>query len=232
MIDRVQDGASEMSHTTLRKVWTDLWPNLAGLLGANLLLLAWCIPAVLAWLLGLRALAIILVPLMVGPAVVGLFTYAGNLVLERQASVWQDSLRGFRSGFPTGAIPAVVAMLAVSAHRLALQAVLERDQSPEAVLLWAGQLAILLTLAIVSVHFYSLVGLYHQGAREALRNALLLAFAHPMPTFGLLGAGVLAFSAARGLHWAPLSIFPALLAVLASNNTVRLVMHHRPAGGN
>jgi uncharacterized membrane protein YesL len=213
--------------TCPRKLWRDLWTNLTGLLGANLIFLGWCAPSALATLLQLQAVALLLLPFTVGPALVGLFTYAGNVTLDRAPSFWRDSLRGFRSGFGAGVILSGVAIIALSAHSLALSFALTAAAPVGSVLLWSGQVAILLMLALTSVHLFSLIGLYRQGVREAFRNAVLLALGHPAPTVGLVGTSVLALLVARALSWGPLVIVPALLAMLAANTTLMLVKRHR-----
>lgn len=232
MIGRLEGEMPPTEDTFLRKVWMDCWPNLTGLLGANLIFLLWCAPSTLAALLQLQGVALALIPVTVGPALFGLFTYVANLVLDRPASFWRDSLRGFRSGFGAGVILSGVTMLALTAHRLALANAVNAGMHLGVVALWAGQLGLLTVLAITGVHVVSLIGLYRQGAREAFRNAVLLALAHPVPTLGMMGAGLLALLLARALRWGPLVIVPALLAVLAVNTTLMLVRHHHPAGRN
>lgn len=229
MIGRMEYETPIAQDTYVRKVWRDLWTNLTGLLGANLIFLGWCAPSALATLLQFQAVAVLLLPFTVGPALVGLFTYVGNVTLDKGPSFWRDSLRGFRSGFGTGIILSGVAIIALTAHNLALSSVVTAGTPVGSVLLWSGQVAILLTLALTSVHLFSLIGLYRQGVREAFRNAVLLAFAHPAPTVGLVGASVLAFLVARALSWGPLVIVPALLAVLAVNTTLALVKRHQLA---
>jgi hypothetical protein len=223
------DGEPHLAeHAFFWKCWGDCWPNLAGLLGANLLFLLWCAPSLLAVLLHLDKVAVALALVTVGPALVGLFGYAANLVLERRASFWRDSLRGFRSGFRTGVLAAVVVLVALTAHRLALTMAIAAGMPAGAVALWAGQLGILLMLTLTGAHTLSLIGLYQQGVLEAFRNALLLTLAHPMPAVGLVGAGVLTLGAARALGGGPLIILPALLAVLTANTTLLLVTQHQP----
>jgi len=228
MSDRAGCEASRAEQTFVRKVWGDSWSNLAGLLGANLLFLLWCAPSTLAALVQLDALALALALVTVGPALLGLFRYAANLALERPASFWRDSLRGFRSGFGAGVLLTGVATLVLSAHQLALGHAVAARMSAGAVALWAAQLGMLAVLALTGLHVVSLIALYRQGTREAFRNALLLALAHPVPTLGMVGAGVLTLLAARALSWGPLIILPGLLAVLAVNTTLLLVRQHPP----
>jgi len=210
----------------VRKVWVDSWSNLAGLLGANLLFLLWCAPSTLAGLLRLDALALALAPVTIGPALLGLFSYAANLAQERPACFWRDSLRGFRSRFDAGVILSAVAILILGAHRLALAQAVSSGMPAGAVALWAAEVAVLAVLALTGVHLVSLIVLYRLGLRTAFRNALLLALAHPAPTLGVVGAGVLTILAARALGWGPLVILPALLAVLVVNTTLFLVRQH------
>jgi hypothetical protein len=228
MSSRTEPGTSHAEQTFVRKVWGDSWPNLAGLLGANLLFLLWCAPSTLAALVQLDALALALALVTIGPALFGLFNYAANLALERPASFWRDSLRGFRSGFGAGVILSGVAILVLTAHRLALGQAVAAGMPVEAVALWAGQVGILAVLALTGVHLVSLIALYRQGTREAFRNAVLLALAHPGPTLGMVGASVLTLLVARALSWGPLVILPALLAVLVVNTTLLLVRQHHP----
>jgi hypothetical protein len=232
MIPRLEGEAPLAEHTFLRKVWGECWHNLAGLLGANLLFLLWCAPATLAALVQLEGLALALTLVTVGPALLGLFTYAANLVLDRPASFWRDSLQGLREGFGAGVLLSGVAMLALGAHQLALTRAVQAGMPAGAVALWAGQVGILAVLALTGVHVVSLIGLYRQGIRGAFRNAILLGLAYPMPTLGVAGAGVLTILGARVLSWGPLVILPALLAVLAVNTTLMLVKRHQPAGKN
>lgn len=210
----------------LGKLWSDCWFNLAGLLGANMLLLLWCTPVILCLLLQFRGLALALFPITIGPAVLGLFGYVANLAMERPASFWRDSLRGFGPGFGAGALVSCVAMLAAITHDRALGAALAAGMPTGPLVVWAAQLALLTVLALAGIHVLSLIGLYRQGVREAFRNALLLALAHPGPTVGLLAAWILAGLAARALSWGPLVILPALVALLAVNTTLMLVRRH------
>ena len=208
------------------KLWGDCWPNLAGLLGANCLFLLWCAPSLVAAFLSLDGLAIALALVTVGPALLGLFTYAANLARERRASAWRDSVGGFRSSFGAGVISAAVAMTALAANRLALTKAVAAGLPAGAVALWAGQLGILVVLTLTGAHTLSLIALYQQRVKEAFRNAALLTIAHPAPTLGLVGAGVLAVLATRALGWGPLVIMPALFAGLAVNTTLMLVRQH------
>jgi uncharacterized membrane protein YesL len=214
------------------KVWGDSWSNLAGLLGANLLFLLWCAPSTLARLIQLDALALALAVVTVGPALLGLFRYAANLALDRPACFWRDSWLGFRSGFGAGVILSGVAILVLTAHRLALALAVASGMTGGAVTLWAAQVAVLALLALTGAHLVSLIALYHQGTREAFRNALLLALAHPAPTLGVVAAAILTLLVSRALGWGPLVILPALLAVLAVNTTLLLVHQHPPGGGS
>jgi uncharacterized membrane protein YesL len=231
MSGRAGREASHADQIFVRKVWGDSWSNLAGLLGANLLFLLWCAPSTLARLIQLDALAQALALVTVGPALLGLFRYAANLALERPACFWRDSWRGFRSGFGAGVILSGVATLVLSAHRLALAHAVASGMPPGALVLWAAQVAVLAVLALTGVHLVSLIALYRQGTREAFRNALLLAMAHPAPTLGMVGAGILTLLVSRALGWGPLVILPALLAVLAVNTTLLLVRRHPAAEG-
>lgn len=212
------------------KLWGDCWPNLAGLLGANCLFLLWCAPSLVATFLSLDRVAVALALVTVGPALLGLFTYAANLACGRRASAWRDSLWGFRSSFGVGVISGAGAMVALAANRLALARAMADGLPAGAVALWAGQLTILIVLTLTGAHTLSLIALYQQRVKEAFRNAALLTIAHPAPTLGLLGAGVLAVLVTRALEWGPLVIMPALLAVLAVNTTLMLVRQHHHAG--
>jgi len=213
----------------LRKVWTDCWTNLTGLLGSNLLCLLWCLPSGGAALLSLPRIATGLAIVTVGPAVLGLLTYAAHVAREEPASVWRDSLWGFRSGYRTGVIAGAVAATALTAHRLALTQAMAAKMAVGAVAVWAAQVALLFVLVLVGVHALSFVSLYQQGIKEAFRNALVLTIAHPVPTLGLAAAGVLAVLITRALLGAPLIIVPALLAVLATNTTLALAQRHAVA---
>ncbi len=228
MIGRLEGEVSLAEPTFLGKFWGDCWPNLAGLLGANILFLLWCAPSMTAATLGLDGLAVALALVTVGPALLGLFAYVANLVLERRASVWRDSLWGFRSGFGAGVILSTVAILALTAHGLALTKAVAAGMPAGAVALWAGHLGILILLALTGAHTLSLIGLYQQGVKDAFRNAVLLTLAHPAPTLGLVGADVLAVLVTQALSWGPLIIMPALLAVLSLNTTLMAVKRHRP----
>jgi uncharacterized membrane protein YesL len=228
MTDPLDSEASVAERAFVWKLWSDCWPNLAGLLGANLLFLIWCAPSMVAAILLLDGVAVALALVTVGPALLGLFTYAANLALERRASVWRDSLWGFRSGFGAGVILTAVAIVALGANRLALTRAEAAGMPAGALALWAGQLGILIVLTLTGVHTLSLLGLYQQGIKEAFRNAVILTLAHPAPTLGLVGTDVLIVQVTRAFNWGPLVIMPALLAVLAVNTTLRLVkQHHR-----
>lgn len=205
------------------EVWGQLWPNLPGLLAANLLFLLWCAPGVLLAMLRLPYAALVVAPLTAGPGLAGLMTYAARLARGEPARFWRDSMRGTRGGFVAGSAHTAVVVLAWQAHGLAFGAVVDREADWGAVAMWAGQVGVLALLAIVEVHVFSLIGLYRQGALEAARNALVLAARCPEAAVAMLGLG----AAAWGLSWAlvggPLIILPAAMSVCAVNNTLRLV---------
>jgi hypothetical protein len=226
MSSGVEARARLAEQAFLGKLWADCWPNLGGLVGANLLFLLWCAPSLVAALLPLEGVAAALALVTLGPALLGLFTYAANLALERRASFWRDSLWGFRSGFGAGVILTGVAIVALGANRLALTKAEAAGMPAGALALWAGQLGILIVLTLTGVHTLSLLGLYQQGIKEAFRNAVFLTLAHPSPTLGLVGTGILIAQVTRAFNWGPLVIMPALLAVLAVNTTLRLVKQH------
>jgi len=221
----------EIAERTLGwKLWEDCWPNLAGLLAANLLFLLWCAPSVVAAMLSLPGAAVALSLVTVGPALLGLFTYAANIALGRHASFWRDSLRGFRSGFGPAVMLGGVAIVVLTANRLSLSQAQAAGMPAGATALWAGQLGILVILALTGLHTLSLLALYRQGLNEASRNAVVLTLAHPAPLLGLMGVIVFTVWMTRALSWGPLIIMPALLALLSVNTTLRLVKQHQPEG--
>jgi hypothetical protein len=232
MTSRSQGDPSLDEPAFIRQFWEDCWPNLAGLLGANAMLLLWCAPSLFASVMELHAVAALLALVTVGPALLGLVTYASNLILGRRASFWHDSLSGFRSGFGPAALLTAVAIAAVIAHRASLTTAVATGMTTGIVALWVGQTAVLILLAVIGSHTLSLIGMYRQGLREAFRNAILLTLAHPASTLGLAGAGILTFITARTLRGGPLVIMPALLVLLAVSTTHMLVKRHRRADAN
>lgn len=226
MSDPTTEGACVSEHAFVHKLWEDCWPNLGGLLGANGVFLLWCVPTAVAALLQLWWLAIAVCPVTVGPAMVGLFAYAANLAAERPASWWRDSVRGFRAGFGGGVLWAAVMITAWAASRLALTHALDAAMSVGAVALWSVQMALSLVLSVTGAYAFSLVALYRQGTKAAIRNATLLTLAHPMAGLGLVGAGILTSLLSQLLCWGPLIILPSICAVLAVNTTLLLVQRH------
>ncbi len=218
--------AARVDHTFVRKLWGDCWINLPGLLGANSLLLLWCLPAAAAGALQFWGLAMLVAPITVGPALVGLFAYVANLALDQPASFWRDGLRGLRSG-SGGVLWVGIGIVGWMANQVALRHAMDCDLSSGAVALWAGQGVVCLTLWVAAMHAVGLSALYRQGVKEALRNAVLLTFAYPGSTSGLLGAGLLLGLLTRLLGGGPLIIAPALYAVLAVNTTLLLVQRNR-----
>jgi len=226
MIGHPERATPVAEPTFLRRLWEDCWPNLTGLLGANLLFLLWCAPALLASALQLHGVAIVVALVTVGPGLLGLFTYASNLVLERRAGVWRDNVSACRGGFGAGVTVATVALVALTANRLALERAVAAGMTVGPVALWAGQVGLLILLLLTGVHTLSLIGMYRQSVAEAFRNAVLLTLAHPMPTLGVMGAAVLVVLTSRALRWGPLIILPALLTVLAVRTTHMLIAQH------
>ena len=226
MIGHPERATPVAEPTFLRRLWEDCWPNLTGLLGANLLFLLWCAPALLASALQLHGVAIVVALVTVGPGLLGLFTYASNLVLERRAGVWRDNVSAFRGGFGVGVVVATVALVALTAQHLALERAMAAGMAVGPVALWAGQVGILILLLLTGVHTLSLIGMYRQGVAEAFRNAVLLTLAHPAPSLGVAGAAVLVVQTARVFSWGPLIILPALLTVLAVRTTHSLIAQH------
>jgi hypothetical protein len=199
-----------------------LWRNLPGLLGANLLFLAWCGPYGLLALLGLPALALAVAPLTVGPGAIMLVT-AASRVAQGEPLVTGSVGSGNRRGVWTGAVLAAALGLAWHAQLVALRALVEHEGAAGAVGLWAAQLAVLALSALVGIHAIALVGLYGQGALTALRNGFILAVRHPGPTVATLGLVVIAGFFTWSLAGAPLIIVPAALALVIVSSTQRLV---------
>ncbi len=211
--------------TYVRKVWDDIWPNLAGLLAANLVFLVFCIPYSLLALLQMPLWALVVAPVTIGPGLVGLMTYTGRLAEGRAASFWRDSLSGARSGFVPGSVLVGMTSAALAAQSVAA-VIAGQDAGGAALWLWAGQVFILLCLALLHVHSFGLVALYHQGMWHALRNAFILSFGYPMASLAMLSLLVLTYVLIRAIGWGPLIIAPALVAMFLVNTTMMLVARH------
>lgn len=199
-----------------------LWHELPGLLGANLVFLAWCAPPAILALLGLPLAALLAAPLTVGPGAAGLLACVARLAHGEGAAFWRDSLRGARESFGAGAAHVAVVVLAWQAHALAWVAMIE-GATWGTVGLWASQVSVAILAAMVEVHALPLVALRRQGAFEAARHALALSLAHPGETATVLALGGVAGTLAWALGGAPLVILPAVLAVYAVHNTRRLL---------
>ena len=199
-----------------------LWRDLPGLLGANLIFLAWCAPAALLAMLRLPHLALLVAPLTLGPGLAGLMAYAARVARGEPGRLWQDGVGGTRGRFVASAAHATVVLRAWRAGALAF-AVADHEAGWGAVTMWAGQVSVLAGLAMVEVHVFGLIALYRQGVVPATRNAVVLAARYPDATAALVGLGV----AAGGLCWTlaggPLVILPAALAVCAVHTTLTLV---------
>jgi hypothetical protein len=204
-----------------REVGAQLWRHLPGLLGANLLFLAWCAPPALLALLGFPRAALAVAPLPVGAGLAGLMAYAAGVARGNAGGVWRASVCGTRAGGAALAAHAGVVVVAGRAHALALEAVVARDGAWDAVLLWAGQLGVLALLALVEAHAPSLIGLHGQGPLVAARNGLVLSARRPGAAAALLAGAAAAWSLTWALGGAPLIILPAVLAVWAVNATRR-----------
>ena len=204
-----------------REVGAQLWRHLPGLLGANLLFLAWCTPPALLALLGFPRAALAVAPLPVGAGLAGLMAYAAGVARGEAGRVWRASLQGTRVGGAALAGHAGVVVLAGWAHALALEAVVARDAAWSAILLWAGQLGVLALLALVEAHTPSLIGLHGQGPLAAARNALVLSVCRPGAAVAVLAGAAAGWSLTWALGGAPLIILPAVLAVWAVNATRR-----------
>jgi hypothetical protein len=89
--------------------------------------------------------------------------------------------------------------------------------------LLTGQAGALAVAIMVSVHVVSLVGLYGQPLRQALRNAGLLSLRHPGPTGGLVGLGIGALALVGVVGEGLLIVVPGVLAVCVVNRTLLLV---------
>lgn len=214
--------------TYVQKSWNDLWANVAGLLGANLIFLVWCAPYGLLRLLGLPQVAILVAPFTVGPGLVGLLTYIGNLARDRPSSFWDDSFKGAYRGFAASAGLGLITTVALEAYSIAGEAAVSTNTQLGFLALWASQLGILLCLAMLHVHSLNLVALYQQRVLQALRNAFVLSFAHPGATLAMISIGVLSYELTKLGHGAPVIIVPAVAGVLTVNNTLMLVPRHLP----
>jgi hypothetical protein len=204
-----------------REVGVQLWHHLPGLLAANLIFLAWCVPPALLALLGFPRAALAAAPLPVGAGLAGLVAYAAGVARGEAGAVWRTSLRGTRAGGAALAVHAGVVVLAGWAHALALEAVVARDAAWDAILVWSGQLAVLALLGLVEAHAPSLIGLHGQGPLAAARNAVILSAGRPGAAAALLAGAAAAWALTWSLGGAPLIILPAVLAVWAVNVTRR-----------
>ena len=220
---RLAPGGSAPTAPLGAMIALQLWRSLPGLLGANLLFLAWCAPYGLLALLGLPSLALAVIPLTVGPGLVALVTAAGRVAKGQPIGGWSAGFRDARTGFVTGAVFATGFLLCWHAQLVALRVVVQQQGAAGAVVLWAAQVAVLALGALVGVHALALVGLYGQGALEATRNGLVLAVRHPGPTVATLGLVVIASLLTWSLAGAPLIILPATLALVVVISTQRLV---------
>src|SRR5262249_46485424 len=88
-----------------------LWRHLPDLLGAKLRFLAWWAPHGLLALVGLRALALAIAPITVGPGVIGLLTAAARVARGEPRGSGRTHSRS-RRGFWTGSALAAAILLA------------------------------------------------------------------------------------------------------------------------
>ena len=204
------------------EIGAQLWWNLPGLLGANLVFLLWCVPCAVLALLRLPMGAVLVAPLTVGPGLAGLMRYAARLARGEPATVWRDSLRGAQDGSGAASASVAVAVLAWQAHAVALAGMAGRESGWASVPMWAGQVSVLALAAMAGIHLFPLIGLYGQGLFEGARNALVLSARHPGAATAMLGLGAGAWALSCALGGAPLIILPAVMAVCAVNNTLRL----------
>jgi len=222
-LGRLDPGASAPIAPLGATIVLQLWGSLPGLLGANLVFLAWCVPYGLLALLGLPALALAVAPLTVGPGLIALVTAAARLARGEPLGAWSAGLRDARAGFRTGAVFATALLLGWHAQLAALRLVVDPHGATGAVVMWAAQVAVLVLGALVGVHALALVGLHGQGALEATRNAFVVAVRHPGPTVAMLGLVGAAGSLTWMLGGAPLVILPAALALALVSTTQHLV---------
>ena len=206
-----------------RRVGEDVLHELPGLLGANALCLAWCVPAALLLMIGLTGPAALVLPLTLGPGLAGLATYAGRLARGESAGWWRDSLAGVRAR--SGACAALIALgLGVAALPvLALRLAATHGLTSATVAVLTVQTLVAVFVVVACVHAGSLVGLYGQSAGAALRNAVILVIRHPVASAGLIGLGLVFVHVAQLFGWGPLVVLPAVLALCAVHHTRRLV---------
>lgn len=220
------DATAEESYA--RAVMDDLRDHLPRLFAANLLLIAFALPA-LALALVLVSLpllaALVAIP-MVGPAWCALLACTRPHHATRDSRpfgvIWYTALRRtFRrgcalAGLAVGVGIALWVALSVQVGSGALQA------TYWIVALVTCALGILLLLAASA-----LIARYDTSVRDALRNAAILVLGHPgaflaLAVFGgTLGWLVVQFS------FGPLVIAPALFAVCLSRTLDDLVARHR-----
>jgi len=193
---------------------------------ANAFFLAWCVPAAILFLTGLKVAATLVAALTVGPGLVGLATYAGRLARGRPGRSWRDSLTGARAGFGAGAALGILAAAAMAGLAAALRGASTGSLGPGALILVAAQVPVMLVALMAGVHTLSLVGLYDQSLGSAVRNAVLLSLHHPGPTASLMSLGLIALVFVGVVGWGTLIILPAVLTVCAVNRTLLLVKEH------
>lgn len=183
-------AGAEEPPSWLRKTASLLWDNLATLVLLNLVSSLIAAPLVLLGLIAgflplLLAVAITLPALLGGlmAAVSGEWRQLPGTMRQRFISTIRQRWLAL---LPLGGLAAVV----TGASIITTSQVLTAPSRP-LFLLWVAQSAFLVIAVMLLIYALPLVAAYELGPRLALRNALVLAIATPLPTLGILALLVL-----------------------------------------
>ena len=215
--------------TYVRRLASDLRQHLHRLLAVNLLFTGAALPSSVLFLAGFPLPALLAAVPTVAPAWVALVAYTGTLARGEDAgSPWIVWRRAFGRMWPRASLLGglVIGIGATAWFALTLDL---GEASPLRIALRVGVLLVAAFLAVVLLEAAGVLALYDTSLGHAIRNAVVLVLAHPLPTLALALYGLLLAWLTTLLAFGPGVIVPALFAVCLTHTTLDLVARHRPA---
>ena len=221
---------TEESPSWLRKTVSLLWDNLATLVLLNLASSLIAAPIILL------GLTVGFVPLLVAVAVTlpavlgGLMAAVSGEWRELPGTMRQRFLATIRRRWlallPLGGLAAIVTGASIITTSQLLT-------TPDRVLflLWVAQSAFLVIALMLLIYALPLVAAHELGPRLALRNALVLTIAAPLPTLGILALLVLLTVLNVWFGLGLWLIVPVILAVFVATNCDHQIEHLQEKSG-
>jgi uncharacterized membrane protein YesL len=201
----------------VRRVFTQLWENLPGVLVGAIAFSLFSAPAFSLFSIGRLALSFVIGVLTIAPAWAGLLAYEFPIYADRATNwrlYWDSFLRYWRRSVLLGGMAALPFLTAYVKLPL-----LDQEEVP--VVLWLSFAADFLAAAvIVSLLLYAFPLMVRNdlGLGTTLRNAWILVGRRPMNTIGLMAMTILFGLAIEYVSLGLLFVLPAVFGLFVIGN--------------